>query len=362
MKIALILHPFGERESSGIGRMAISLSRALIKAKTGHHFMVFTKDQIPSKDIFDRDGDSWESYAGSGGNFWLSKLLRRSPKADVYIFFTPMMPLFFCPKRSIVFVLDFATFEGPDKAPLFRKIVLKSLYRLALWRASAIIAISEHTRDAVHRIFHTPCEKVSVVYCGKNEVCSAPPRAMEGVTKPFFLFVGAVKGRKNIVNIIRGFAQFVSKTKFTGSLVIAGKKGGKYGKLVDDTINDLGMRDQIIVTGFITDSELSFLYQGALALVSPSRDEGFGMTVVEAMACGVPVIVSTIDVFKEVVGNAGIFVDPENPQEIALAMEKIYTDGGLREDLIKKGVERSATFSWERATHELNGVIEKLVG
>ncbi len=358
MNIALVLHPFGENESSGLGRMALSLSHALIKSAQEHHFIIFTKGECPKQKTFAES--NWEAHAGSGGFLWLDRLLFKGPKADVYIFFTPMMPLFFHPRGAIVFVHDFAHFYQDSKTPLLKKNILKLLYRHAIKKASAVIAVSKYTKGEVCRIFQTPREKVFVVYNGTNEICSVAPQEVGGITGPFFLFVGAVKDRKNILNILCGFAEFVSRTQFGGMLVIAGKKGGAYSDRVDKVISDLGIASQVLITGFISDGELSFLYQNALALVSPTRVEGFGMTAVEAMVCGTPVIVSKIGALEEVVDDAGLFVDPESPQEIAQAMEHISTNSTLRDDLVQKGRKRALVFSWDKAARELKSIINKV--
>lgn len=358
MKIGLILHPFGEKESSGIGRMSLAVSRALIENSPEHQFLVFTKSKKINDKIF--HGNNWEAYAVAGGVFWLDRLILRYPKADAYIFFTPVTPIFFRPKKSIVFALDFAVFYKSSRTSLIKKATLYLLYQFSFFSAKHIIAISQYTRRELQKIFFGSGKKISVIYNGVNNVCEYSPKMVEGVAQTFFLFVGVVKERKNVDNIIRGFEKFVSISRFNGQLVIAGKSGGEYGAIIDRTIQDCSLQGKVRVTGFISDEELSYLYKNAIALVSPTRVEGFGMTTIEAMACGIPIISSNTEVSKEVVGDAGILVDPENPDEIANAMNIIYTDKDTRNNLIKRGKERSALFTWTKTANELKKLLTEL--
>jgi len=144
-------------------------------------------------------------------------------------------------------------------------------------------------------------------------------------------------------------------------LVVTGRKGWLYKEILEKIQKSSSSQD-IIFTDFIDDEDLPFLYSGAEMFLYPSLYEGFGLPVLEAMACGTPVIASNLSSLPEVIGEAGILIDPLNVEEIVQAMEKLSKDKRLQEELQKKGLERAKLFSWERAAEETMELYKEMLG
>jgi len=164
--------------------------------------------------------------------------------------------------------------------------------------------------------------------------------------------------RKNIPTLIKAF--YESKRRRTNhKLVIVGKKGWKYDDIFE-TIDALNLKNEVIFTGYVPKEDLVKFYNTADLFVYPSVYEGFGLPPLEAMACGCPVITSNISSLPEVVGNAGITVNPYDVEELVEAMYRVLNDEDLRKELSKKGLERSKLFSWRKTAEETWKVYEEV--
>jgi glycosyltransferase involved in cell wall biosynthesis len=234
---------------------------------------------------------------------------------------------------------------------------------LAFRRAKKIITISEATKNDTVSFFNVEPQKVSVVYPGFTRICDLNPDNVEIPVGQFFFFVGTLKERKNVFNIVQGFISFKkNNSDKPHKLVIAGKynKRSGYIKKILKFIEKKNSQGDIIFLEHITDAQLSFLYKNAEALLFPSRLEGFGLPVLEAMDCGLPVITSNQSSLAEVGGDAAILVDPYDIDDIAQAIKKMATDNTLKQELISKGHTQAQKFSWEKAAKELLQVISKV--
>ena len=181
--------------------------------------------------------------------------------------------------------------------------------------------------------------------------------AKYGILSNYIIYIGTIQPRKNLLRLIRAF-----KTIENCQLVISGKiKGkGKQGWMNEEILNEpkvLGIEDKVVFTDFVPTEELPYLLSGAKAFVLPSLWEGFGIPVVEAMACGTPVIISNISSLPEVAGEAGIMVNPESESQIEQAIRLLVTDVKMRARLSKKGLEQAKKFSWEKMAKEVIQVL-----
>jgi glycosyltransferase involved in cell wall biosynthesis len=345
MTIGLVLYPLGNERGSGLGRMAYALAREMIRQHPEHRYLVFTKG--PIEEIFDF-GPNVDMYEGRG-ILWLDRLLWRSPRADVYYFSTPVLPLLWTPQHSVATVLDFAYLSPYTNVRGIRKLLIRTMHWWSLRRAVAVIAISEFAKRETVRLFGVASKKVSVVYLGVNDVCAAAPEAVD-VPEPFLLYAGGMKERKNVKNIVRAFA---AAFKDGGpALVLTGGTGGEFGQSVKQLAHELGVEKRAHFVGTVSSGGLSYLYGHALGFVFPSRLEGFGMAPLEAMACGVPTIASNSSSLPEVVGDAALVVGTEDVPALAAAMSRLYGDQALRADLIVRGHKRVAAFSWSKSAAE----------
>jgi len=190
------------------------------------------------------------------------------------------------------------------------------------------------------------------------------------LSAPYFLYVGTLHPRKNLVRLVNAFAALTSANRVRSEpavggadkvseplLVLAGQKGWLYEEIFAQ-VRKLGLEDRVILTGYVPDADLPGLLSGALAFVFPSLYEGFGLPVLEAMACGTPVICSNVSSLPEVGGDAARQIDPLDTEALAEAMHQVSTDAGLRMLLVKRGYEQVQRFSWQRSASQVLQVLE----
>jgi len=266
---------------------------------------------------------------------------------------------FFKPKKSIVVALDFAYLDIPNSSikEQVRARLLYFIHRRSLRLATKIIAISTQTKEDIIRHFAIEASKIEMVPIGYIE----PPKEHTKISTPekFFLFAGVLKERKNVLGIIRAFELFIaSHADF--SLLIAGKTQGAYYEQCRALAKKLGIEERVQFLGYVTDTELAYLYSKATAFVFPSFIEGFGMPVLEAMNMGLPVITSNQGALAEVAGNAALLVDSTNVNSITEAMNRIATDAALSRELKEKGLLRAAQFSWQKTAGKILEIITNL--
>jgi glycosyltransferase involved in cell wall biosynthesis len=259
----------------------------------------------------------------------------------------------FCGVPSVVTIPDMNFFLFPKKHPALKRWYFHRLIPMAVRRAQKVIAISENTRRDVLGMLGLAADKVVTVYCGVNarftsvrdEKHLTRIRQEYGLHSPFVLFLGMLQPMKNLVRLIRAFSEIVRRG-FPGLLVLAGRKGWGYAEAAAE-VQTLSLGERVIFTGPIPEEGLPGLLSAAEIFVYPSLYEGFGLPPLEAMACGVPVVTSNSSSLPEVVGDAGLMVDPLNVGELAAAMWRALTDGDLRARLRARGFERVRRFTWD---------------
>ena len=235
-------------------------------------------------------------------------------------------------------------------------------YVPAVLRASrAIIVISESTRRDVLRFYDVPPEKVHVVLSGydSERFVPRPDSAPPPEGEPYLLYVGNVMPHKNLLRLVEAFA-LVSR-ELPIRLVLRGWGRPRHVRALRDRLGELGLESRVDWQPYAPDDELLALYRGARAVVLPSLHEGFGLTVLEAMACGTPVVASGVSSIPEVVGDAGVLVDPLQPTSIADGLCRILTDDGLRKELRERGLERARRFSWEATARAVQHAVARAI-
>lgn len=347
MKIGLILHPYGEKTAAGLGRSIFSLSKNIVENDIKNEYTIFVKGQnVPIPQFLT---NNWKLCRLAESFFWLDRGLSKENQMDVYVFFTPVMPIFYKPANAIVVVHDLGYRHIPASSPRewLTRLVIRLIHWWTLSRANRIVCVSNYTLMEVISFAPWVKNKVEVIYNGFNDLTVnkfVKPNIPEG---PFFLFTGVLKKRKNILKVIKAFEEFKNKTGLPHILVLAGRKDDA--TLVSKAINVNKYHDDIICLGYVSDDELAYLYRNTTCFVFPSLLEGFGMPILEAMNAGAPVITSNIGAMKEVAGGAAYLVDPHSIQSISIAMEKLVLDFGFRENLIGLGFKRARQFSWKKA-------------
>ena len=272
---------------------------------------------------------------------------------------------------TLITIHDTEPFERPDlychslKDKIFYSLRKSGFKRIG----SHFIADSDATRRDAVSILGIEPEKITTIYCGVDHSLFHPKPEPEDqkilnkylpAPKPYIFFVGAHDYRKNLVSLIRAF-DFLKKEKKIPHLLVLGGSGGPDPKFYPPLKGIAKTApEEIIFPGYIPDTDLPALFRGAEVFVFPSLKEGFGLPVLEAMACGVPVITSNRSSLPEVVGEAGVLVNPLNEREIAQAIMKILTTPRLAQTLKKKGIERAKQFSWENTAQKVLEVIKRL--
>jgi len=231
-----------------------------------------------------------------------------------------------------------------------------------------IVAVSKNTkRDTVQHL-GVPEDKITVVYEAANPIFRPIDRQQardqvrdrHGVDGPYILFVSTIEPRKNVPTLLRALNQLMACYRTDVRLVLAGGKGWLYEDAFS-VVEELKLDDRVHFVGRVSSEELLYLYNAAELLAHPAFYEGFGLPPLEAMACGLPVIVSNVASLPEVVGDAGLLIDPHDVDELTVAMWRVLSDGALNQEMRQKGLRQAGQFSWERAARE-TAAIYQLVG
>ena len=284
--------------------------------------------------------------------FSLKRLLKKI-KPDIFVGTNGMIPL--NTKIKTMSVIHDLNFEHhPEHLPkLIRNYYCKYFPQFA-HQANRIASVSEFSKKDIVDSYEISSAKIDVVYNGPNkqfkpitneERTNIKNKYSEG--KSFFLFVGTLHPRKNLVNLFKAFDEFKSKANSDFKLVIVGRKMW-WTNEIENTYKGLEFKGDILFAGRLSEEELYKITGAAYALSYVPVFEGFGIPLVEAMSCGVPVITSNITSMPEVVGDAGILVDPFKINEITEAMIQITSNEKLRIELSEKSIQQAKNFSWEK--------------
>jgi len=257
-------------------------------------------------------------------------------------------------------------FHPETHKPLNRWFLTLMMPRF-LQAADAIIAVSECTKRDAIRFYNIPEEKITVIYEGvSSRFRPADPKTVQaiqdkyGLPERFILYVGTIEPRKNLTALLEAYAELRRRLEPPPGLVFTGKKGWLYEGFFR-RLRELGLEDKVTFTGYVPDEDLPALYSAATVFAFPSLYEGFGLPPLEAMACGTPVITSSASSLPEVVGEAGILVDPYDVGGLVRAMKRVLMDEGKRKEMRGKGLRQAARFSWEKTARETLKVYRSMV-
>ncbi len=236
------------------------------------------------------------------------------------------------------------------------------------WRKTDhIIAVSEATKQDSIRMLGVPEKKITVIHEAANPIYRQLPQdeAMQNVQKrykfgkDFILFVSTIEPRKNLPGLLQAYRRLRDEYKRDELLVLAGANGWLWEE-VYETVKQLDLEDHVAFLGRVPNDDLVYLYNAARLLVHPSFYEGFGLTPLEAMTCGTPVIVSNTAAIPEVVGDAAVLINPHDIDGLTVAMWRTLTENELRQSLIGKGLKRARQFSWQKAAQKTLEIYHKV--
>ena len=298
----------------------------------------------------------------------LSAELRRNPVDVLHVQFTapPFSP---CP--VVVSIHDLSFEHLPQTFKWRSRKQLRMTVRRSAREAAQVIALSEHARNDIIDTYHIPPENVTAIPLAvgaqfrpiSNVEELQRVRQTYGIEGEYILSVGAIQPRKNLSRLVAAYSRLRRATPEGNlpKLVLAGKCAWLYEETLR-TIKELQVSDSVILTGYVPENDLPVLYSGALCFVYPSYFEGFGLPPLEAMKCGAPVIVGNRTSLPEVVGDAGILVDPFDPNAIAGAMKKLISDSNLRAELTARGMARAKLFDWRETARQTLKVYQRAAG
>jgi glycosyltransferase involved in cell wall biosynthesis len=373
------------RQGAGIGRYTRQLFRALIELDAQNRYVLL----VAGRGVARGEGPQ-EPVPGLGYASEFAKLVKRpnvrvvniplSDRALAILWHRLRMPLWvelFCGEldlfhspdftlpptrraRGVVTVHDLSFIRVPDSAhPRLRSFLLQAVSR-SVQRADWVLADSQCTKRDLIELMGSSVERVEVIYPGverrfrpiKEAAVLAAVQERYQLPSRFVLALSTLQPRKNFERLIRAYALMSEGLRRDVKLVIAGGRGWCYDSIFE-TVKALQLENAVHFPGYIADRDLPALYSLAELFALPSLYEGFGLEPLEAMACGTPVVTSNVSSLPEVVGDAGFCVDPLNVERLAEAMELVFGDEDLRQEMIRRGMERAQGFSWRAAARRL---------
>ena len=271
-------------------------------------------------------------------------------------------------KKSIVTIHDVTPyfFPGHKMKSLVRKIGFRMVFFSSVKKAAKVIAVSKNTKSDIVKHFKIKENKIEVIYEGVDEQFKTRDEiplasfAKRGITKPFIFYTGVWRNHKNLVGLVKAFGILRNKYKLNYQLVLGGKEDPYYPE-VREAWEKLGIGEDIIRTGFINQEDLPLFYSAAEIFVIPSFYEGFGLIGLEAMACGTPVVSSNKTSLPEVLGDAAIYFNPNNPEEMAEKMKLVLMDKKLYNEMREKGFRQIRKYSWEKMGEETMRIYKEIL-
>ena len=356
MKIGVMLRHIEER--GGIHVYTVNVLNALLKIdRKNEYLMIYnTKNNLGRYSSFQNVS---ETVLPQTGKMWWDQVsIPRLAKAcNLNILYNPKLSIpLFTTAKTILVMHGAEQFVVPGCFKWHDRIYFSVANRLYCKSASAIIAMTGIGKQDISRYMGASPGKIHVIPEAYNELCrgrdlggALQAKAKYNLPERLILFVGGLTPLKNFGNLLRAFDKI--REHIPHKLVIVGFSRWKMKKDFK-VLEELGLVDSVIFPGFIPDEDIPKFYSLADIFIMPSLYEGFGIPVLEAMACGCPVITSKTGCSPEVAGGAAVLVDPYNPDEMAQAMLNVLSDGELRADLVRKGYRRAQEFSWEKCARE----------
>lgn len=364
----------------GIGEYAFELLMELSSSKfiiQNLKFVIYLKDE-PLEDM-PNENENWKYRVLRPGKLWTQwrlplDLYLNKNRPDVFFSPSHYAPRF-SPVASVISVMDLSYLYFSQMFNKSDLLQLRNWTAYSVKNAKKIITISKSSKNDIINSYGVASERVVVTYPGIKKFVSLSPHiyAMNQlkteykISENYILFVGTLQPRKNIERLIEAFALMLNHAELNPELrqnlqlVIVGKKGWLYEEILNSP-RKFGIENKVRFLENIDDEELTVFYKHAICFVLPSLYEGFGLPVLEAMNNSCPVITSNVSSLPEAGGNACLYIDPEDPVDIAEKLLKLTTDEKLRHELIEKGKKQIQKFNWEKTAVETLRVLEEVGG
>ena len=362
------------RQRAGIGRYTRELVAALLALESPHQYVLFAATGGIGRQTSSvkRQASSVKFRTIPISDEWMARFWHRlrlpipveAITGPLDVFYSPdfLLPPTRRSTRTLLTVHDLSFLRYPEAfVPKLRRY-LERLVPRSIARADVVLADSAATQADIVSLLGVPPDKVQVLYSGVHP-CFRPEaelgerdrlQARYGIGgRPYVLSVGTVQPRKNYIRLIHAFNQLTNQP--TNQLLIAGGRGWLYQDIFAEAEKQ---GDSVRLLGFVDEADLPALYRNAVLFAFPSLYEGFGLPVLEAMACGVPVVCSDASSLPEVAGDAALLVDPHDEDALAEAMARGLEETDLRREMITRGLAQAARFTWERAARQLVGMFD----
>jgi glycosyltransferase involved in cell wall biosynthesis len=371
MKIGINTRLFIQEKMDGIAWFAYEIIKRMVLAHPEHEFVFFFDRKYKSNFIFSNNVKPVIVYPQARHPFlWVLFFeigIKRALKREkIDVFFSPDGWLCLgtkVPTLNVIHDLNFVHY------PKFSAFWVRKYYYFFFphfaQKADFLATVSEFSKQDIINHYGINSDLIAVTYNGlaedffeilEDEKAIVRQKLTNG--KPYFVFVGTANKRKNVVNILYAFDTF-RKKGYDAKLVFAGSN--KYwDKEMSLALKQIQFSDDVIFTGYLSTAELNKVISASFSLLYPSLFEGFGVPIIEAFACGTPVITSNTTSMPEVAGDAALLVNPFSVEEIATAMESLFVDKNLHNNLIIKGKERSKHFQWSKSAEDLWKIIESI--
>lgn len=355
------------RNRSGVGQYTAQLLEALVKRGGDWRYVLLTSRPLTCaipEGVLVPAGRKFPSRS-----LWIQFVLPRivtQLRPRLCHFTNSLAPLSLsCP--FVVTVYDMSLFLFPRLQPRKSLLLVRSILPTVARKAAAVITASSSAKEDIVRVLRVPAERVRVVYAaaaGEFRVIQSAGelnrvRRKYMLEDPFVLAVSTLEPRKNLSRLVKAFEGLRCHGR-KERLILAGQLGWRYQPLLRQ-IEESGLKEAVRLLGYVPSSDLPAIYNLARAVAFPSIYEGFGLPIVEAMACGTPVLTSNLSSMAELGAGAALLVNPFSEEEIRDGLLRVLTEEALREELRSAGLDRAANFSWKRAAEETAEVYQSVV-
>lgn len=367
MRIAINCRSFLLRNYTGIGRYAYNLVKSLSEIDQVNEYWLYAqKKYFDFKRRVPRVAAQNFSVKVDWFNQGVNKIL-----SSVDVYHAPTIETLSMEKAKVIVTVHDLVFKtySDGYTPQAREIMEKQLAQ-TVDRAQRIICCSQSTMHDLKQSFSLKDGQVCLVYQGVDKNIFYPLKeeqrqaaraflARRGIPESFLFFVGTIEPRKNLQNLLLALSILKQKNKFKGKLVVSGMKGWMIEGLAE-VIKKFALTDDVVFLGYVSDDDLRALYNLCEVFVFPSFCEGFGYPIIEAFSCGASVVTSNVSSCPEIAGDAALWADPYNPDEMAGAILRLLEDPDLKEVMRRKAFNRSRDFSFEKTAVETLAVYQGL--
>lgn len=360
-----------DRYKAGIGNYAFNLLQGLTKLSIEFQIDVYIQEHMSS--YFDSTHGiqfiSCPNFTSSGRRIMYEQLMLpsiyKSNQYSMVHFLDYMSPVLPIMAKKVVTIHDLSYYIYPQFFTTGSRLIKQILTKPSLRSADRIISVSQNTCNDIKRLFNIT-DKLEVIHLGVdtkkayNAINDKTILDKYDINSSYIMYAGTLEPRKNVETLIRAYSIAVKKGNIKEKLVLCGKAGWKY-KGIYDEIENTGIKDNIIITGYVPDNELSELFSNAKAFIYPSIYEGFGLPPLEAMLHNIPVICSNVSSLPEIVGDAALTFPPKDYNKLADLIIAVLKDESLSLDLKGKGYKRASAFTWEKTAKQTLRVYEDVL-